>query len=195
MIPDSVVFIGDRAFASCWGLMSIEIPASVVSIGEEAFHSCWILTNITIADSVVSIGKDAFYNTVYYRNENNWKDGVLFIDHHLIKADDTLSGFYIVPSEIRSIADCAFEGCRWMTRIKLSETVVAIGNSAFSSCGGMTKVTLPASISSIGDAAFYGCYAIRDVHYEGTEEQWAKIAIGTGNESLVGATVSCNNYH
>lgn len=195
IIPDSVVSIGDQAFASCVGLGSVEIPGSVVSVGEEAFRSCWSLKSITIADSVVSIGKDAFYNTSYYGNETNWTDGVLFIGNHLIKADDELSGFYIIPSETRSVADFAFEGCRWLTRVKLSETVVAIGSSAFASCGGMTKVTLPASVVSVGDDAFYGCYAIRDVHYAGTEEQWEKIAIGTGNESLVGATVSCNNYH
>ena len=60
-IPEGVTSIGNRAFMSCSGLVSITIPNSVKSIGESAFNGCESLTSITIPNSVTSIGNFAFY--------------------------------------------------------------------------------------------------------------------------------------
>ncbi len=40
ILPKSITFIGDSAFAGCKSLKSIEIPASVTEIGEYAFANC-----------------------------------------------------------------------------------------------------------------------------------------------------------
>lgn len=83
-IPDSVIGIGDYAFAFCPGLRSIKIgngvasigagafigcsakkitiPDSVTSIGEAAFADCWSLQNLIIPKNVTNIGYDAFSN-------------------------------------------------------------------------------------------------------------------------------------
>ena len=58
-IPNSVVSIGNMAFANCDSLTTITIPNSVTSIGESAFNAAG-LTSITIPNSVTSIGKYAF---------------------------------------------------------------------------------------------------------------------------------------
>ena len=59
-IPNSVTDIRFRAFAGCTGLTDITLPASLTSIGDEAFRDCTSLTNLTIPETVTSIGKDAF---------------------------------------------------------------------------------------------------------------------------------------
>lgn len=60
---------------------------TVTSIGDSAFFEHSNITSITIPDSVTSIGSEAFINTAYYNNNNNWdKEGVLYINKHLIKA-------------------------------------------------------------------------------------------------------------
>ena len=63
--------IGNWAFSSCRGLLSVTIPGSVTSIGDNAFSNCSSLTSVTIPEGVTSIGDNAFSNcsgltSVYY---------------------------------------------------------------------------------------------------------------------------------
>lgn len=59
-IPDTVISIGDDAFAICFYLENITIPGSVTSIGENAFESCIALKDITIPKGVTGIEYGAF---------------------------------------------------------------------------------------------------------------------------------------
>ena len=60
-LPDSLVYIDDRAFKGCTRLSSINIPNSVVMIGDEAFSGCSRL-KIQVPQWV-SIGQNAFLGT------------------------------------------------------------------------------------------------------------------------------------
>lgn len=60
-IPNSVIYIGNRAFSNC-NISSIIIPDSVISIGMGAFSNCSNLTNIIIPRSVCEIKLQAFAN-------------------------------------------------------------------------------------------------------------------------------------
>ena len=55
-----VVAIGDWAFYSCSGLLSVSIPEGVMEIGEKAFRNCSGLTFIDIPNGVTAIGAFAF---------------------------------------------------------------------------------------------------------------------------------------
>ena len=55
VIPNTVISIGDEAFAYYDNLTSIEIPDSVTSIGNRAFQSCIGLSKIFIPKSIVTI--------------------------------------------------------------------------------------------------------------------------------------------
>lgn len=50
-----------------------------------------------------------------------------------------------------------------------------------------------APVKAIADSAFSNCESLTDVHYEGTEEEWNGITIGTGNEKLTTATLHFNS--
>ena len=52
--------IGERAFAYCTSLASIDIPNSVTTIGEQAFYDCTSLASVNIGESVTTIGDGAF---------------------------------------------------------------------------------------------------------------------------------------
>lgn len=64
IVPDdgSITSIGESAFNSMEGLISITIPNGVIEIDGYAFINCINLENVTIPDSVTSIGKCAFNN-------------------------------------------------------------------------------------------------------------------------------------
>jgi len=235
-IPDSVTSIGDDAFyntgyynnTSNWenGVLYIgnhlikaklsingeySIKLGTLTIAAEAFYGCTGLTDITIPDSVTSIGDDAFYNTGYYNSASNWKDGVLYIGNHLIKARTSINGEYnikpgtltiateafyscdsltsvTIPDSVTSIVDYAFSYCGSLTSITIPDSVTNIGDSAFYYCTSLTSVTIPDSVTSIGDWAFEDCDSLTSVYYSGTEEDWNNISIGANNAPLENVT-------
>ena len=61
-IPETVTSIGRSAFSGCTGLTSVTIPESVTTIKERAFIGCRGLTSVTIPENVTSMGHEAFGN-------------------------------------------------------------------------------------------------------------------------------------
>jgi len=60
IIPDTVIVIGEEAFAWCLGITNINIPDNVTHIEPYAFRSS-ALTSISIGSGVKSIGNHAFW--------------------------------------------------------------------------------------------------------------------------------------
>ena len=60
VIPDTVVTIGEEAFAESANLRSVEIGSSVTEIGSNAFQRNKKMMEITIPDSVTKMGSGVF---------------------------------------------------------------------------------------------------------------------------------------
>ena len=60
-IPDTVLSIGQGAFAGCTGLTSIEFLNNLHQIKKGAFAVCSGLTSVSLPDSVGEVGEYAFY--------------------------------------------------------------------------------------------------------------------------------------
>ena len=163
-----VTAIGNNAFSWCNLLTNITIPDSVTSIGKRAFYECSSLTEITIPDNVTSIGERAFSRC---------------------KSLTEIT----IPDSVTSIEDKVFNDCRSLTEITIPDSVTSIGSSAFSSCSSLTEITIPDSVTSIGEQAFSDCYSLTDVYYTGSEEEWNKISISSGNDYLKNATIHYNH--
>ena len=67
--------------------------------------------------------------------------------------------------------------------------ITRIGSSAFSESTRLKSVTIGNSVTSIGEHAFYGCDSLKDVYYQGTEEEWDKIDIDDNNSPLFNANI------
>ena len=60
IIPDSVTYIGERAFYACNSLKQIKFSANLKEIGNEAFAYCKSLLCVNIPDSVTKMGGGSF---------------------------------------------------------------------------------------------------------------------------------------
>ena len=127
VIPETVVSIGDYAFAYRKNLSEIAIPSSVTAIGSYAFANCENLKTIEVSQSVKSIQSCVFKSCVSL-TKATWRTLV-------------------------SVPDSAFEGCSALTDVKLSN-VAKIGERAFSGCIGLKEIILPQSLTEIGEYAF-----------------------------------------
>ncbi|MDE7228277.1 MAG: leucine-rich repeat domain-containing protein, partial [Treponemataceae bacterium] len=94
-----------------------------------------------------------------------------------------------IPDSVTNIGGSAFCGCTGLTSVTIPDGVTSIGNYAFRKCTGLTDMTIPGSVTSIGNYAFNGCDKLDTVHYDGTKEEWEKIAIDS-RSGLSGKTIT-----
>ena len=175
-IGNSVTSIGNNAFEYCYGLTSVTIPNSVTSIGAKAFRKCSGLTSITIGNSMTSIGNYAFEDCsglkkVIVKDIAAWCgikfDGSisnpLFYAKHIYSDENTEITNLVIPNNVTSIGNYAFNTCKALTSVTIPNSVTSIGEWAFYGCSGLTSVTIPNSVTSIGDYAFYYCSGLTSV--------------------------------
>ena len=69
----------------------------------------------------------------------------------------------VIPSNIKSIGDYAFVGCRDLKTITIPDSVTSIGQGAFQDSKGLTNITIPSSVTDIGSHAFAGCSGLTSI--------------------------------
>lgn len=169
---------GDYKKAVNAGLTHIVIPNGVSSIGFGAFEDCDDLTAVTIPSSVTSIGKDAFLGAghwskgfdVYISDLSSWckikfaswtsnplycGSGVLYLNGELVEQ-------LVIPGNVHTISDYAFQGTKSVKTLILQEGVVEIGVHAFDGCS-MTTISIPSTVIKIGDWAFCDCESLTSI--------------------------------
>lgn len=99
----------------------------------------------------------------------------------------------ILLNSVTSIGNRAFYKCTSLTEITILSGVTFIRDGAFLGCTSLASITIPNSVTSIDEYAFYGCTKLQDVYFGGTQDQWAIITIGAGNECLTNANIHYNS--
>ena len=57
----------------------------------------------------------------------------------------------------------------------------------------LTTIALPSSLTSIDESAFFACTDLQEVHYAGSQSDWAQVKVADGNEWLDDATWHFNS--
>ena len=197
-----VTEIREFAFADYRGLTKVTIPKSVSSIGQGAFAYCSSLTEVTIPKSVTSIEYAAFYDcgalaTVYYGGtQEDWDalkknigdNNTPLLNANIICAIQESNGFaYTVTGDEATITGYTGSAKNIVIPSELGgKPVTAIADKAFEGYKNIVNIYIPKTIKAIGEDAFQNATSnlIRFICYEGTENEWANIAIQKGNEEL-----------
>ena len=153
VIPNSVTSIGGYAFYGCSSLTSVTIPNSVTSIGRDAFGACDNLKEVHITD-IAAWCKITFEmvqsNPLYYADD--------------LYVNGTLVTDLVIPNDMTSIGDYAFNGYTGLASITIPNSVTSIGDYTFYRCSSLMSITIPNSVTSIGGGAFYNCKNLKEVH-------------------------------
>lgn len=149
---DGVQEIGARAFQECIALESIHFGSTLTEVGNYAFYSCTKLTSLAFPANIAKIGDYAFYKCT----------GLAQIDF---------------GSGVKEIGASAFYGCTALTTLNIPDNVESIGKYAFRGCTSLKNVILRAGVKTVADHAFYGCstltvYCEAEALPEGFSARW-----------------------
>ena len=170
-IPDTVVYIGDRAFDTCTGLTSIELPNSVTYMGEEAFSWCNNLTSVKLSDNLKEIKDYSFSRCDKLQDIN-------------------------IPNAVTNIGKGAFSKCSSLKKVSISNPI-EIKDNTFYQCSNLEEVQLLGGALGIGDNAFYSCIKLSDITILDVSEEYdGKYSIGANSfskcQSLTEITIPKN---
>jgi hypothetical protein len=68
-----------------------------------------------------------------------------------------------IKSDVTSVGNFAFAGCRGLKSITIPNSVTSIGYNAFDNCHSLTSITIPNSITSINLFAFADCSSLTSI--------------------------------
>ena len=101
-----------------------------------------------------------------------------------------------IPNAVTEIEKSAFFACEKLTTITIPSGVTNIAYETFRSCNLLETINIPKTVEFIDDYAFFYCSSLTAINYEGTEEEWNAITIGSYNSTLTNATINYNyNYN
>ncbi len=208
VIPSGVESIYS-SFTNCTSLTSVTIPDSVTTIGGTCFKDCTVLTTIKMSKNIREIDSSAFENTPWLNNQTD--EFITFNGNLLYRYNGSAERIDSLPAGIKNVSVNAFYNnntlkyvslsgvtfadgtifynCTALETIRLSN-VSALPNKLVSLCKALTTVILPDTITTVTGSAPYNMSSSVNVFYEGTQEQFEKIAVvGATTWSVTGATV------
>lgn len=213
-IPVTVTELGDDIFDGCTSMLTVCYEGSdsqwkEIAKDESDFEDINIIYAYSVGtdyDEPAQLPDESTESP--YEEPAELPDYEPYADYngftYKVRTDDTvvINGYsgeetdIVIPSEIDGypvtrIGEDSFSG-REIKSLVISEGIREIGEGAFSWCNEITEVYLPKSLTGIEELAFYSCYGIENVYYSGSEADWEKTEIESGNNQLKNAHIVFN---
>lgn len=183
VVKDGIVTIYNNAFDQHNSYVSLTIPESVTFIGEKAF-----VGSEKLNDVVWNAVNCEDFNEIPFDNMTTitFGDKVENIPAYLCA--DTKVANVVLPSTVKTIgvrafvdcadlnsvvmseggnmqiADYAFMNCLNLTSMQLPKDLTKVGPFVFSHCSALETLDLPNTLAEIGEQAFYHCSALKTLN-------------------------------
>lgn len=161
-IQEGITYIPNNTFTYHTNLKRVSIPSSVKSIGERAFYGCLNLKEVSIPEGVERIEQEAFAESGLVRVvipssvEN-------LVSRTFASCDNLTSVLFSSPSSSYvGTGFSAFQDCKRLSEVIISEGVERIDYASFAGCSSLADITIPGTVHTIGVIAFSGT-ALTDV--------------------------------
>ena len=150
-------------FGYCFKLESVRLPESLRWVGVRAFFKCKALVHVDIPSGVEEIGYSAFQGCVSLRTVTV-PEGILDLPEQVFNGCSSLESVEL-PSSLKTIGNSCFNECSSLTKINFEklEGVTEIGVKAFCACSSLTAFKLPRYLKTVKTGTFWGCASLSKV--------------------------------
>ena len=154
IIEDGIKKIGKGAFKNCRNVKEIILPDSITSIGFAAFENCESLECMEIP-----------FGGNQDENSRTSRFGYIFGSESSYTASLHIpcSLSVLKISGCKKIYSHAFEECRYIEHLLISDDIQEIGKCAFKRCDRLIDVKLGNGVQKIRTEAFYDCGELSDI--------------------------------
>ncbi len=187
--------IGSSSFKNCSSLAAIDL-SNVTAIGQEAFAGCRTLKAtdkatatdedkgiIVFSDNLSTIGSSAFEGCTSIK-EVTIPGNVTEIDWYAFK-NTGLETVYFNATSCSCGSKATFSDNSSLTKFVFGEKVTQIPGYICYDVTNLQSVEFNGKVMGIGSSSFKNCSSLADVYYNaGSEDDWKKIEINTGNDIL-----------
>ena len=148
----------------------------VNSVEANAFDSCKNITKISFGKLNYPIQMKGGFNwcdglqDVYAEDLDSWLKLVFWESYSSplsyasnLYIGGTLLTDLVIPGNVSTVPDHAFDDCDCLKSVVLSEGVVSSGELSFCNCAALESVTLPQSLTKVGWYSFANCPALQEV--------------------------------
>lgn len=150
LIPDSVNYIGDYAFALCKNLTTTDIPVSVTYIGAGLFYNNIDLSmdiGMILHSGVTYIGDGAFYNCQGIKGNLTIPCGVAYIGKQAFYNCMALTGDVIIPEGVSVVSQKTFYRCAGLGSVTYKSPALDLTNATgvFDGCSALKYIDMSAA--------------------------------------------------
>ena len=182
VIPSTVTYIADGAFAGCEKLKYIRIPSTVTEIGTRAFAGCTSVETVCVQSAehwfdILFAGDDAgiFCNPLV-------ASSMAGNSPRLVDYDGNVIDLSVIPDGTTIIGRAAYAGLAGLETLVIPSSVVTIEAGAFAGCTNLKTITIPESVRNIYANAFECCSSVQRVNISSVDH-WLSIRFETAFSS------------
>lgn len=167
-LPESLICIGDEAFAECHELKDINIPSKLEKIRSKAFYACNI-ESVDIPETVSFIGFRSFENCVSLK-EVKMSHTPEKVSACIFKNTLWLKNLEQDKYHCKYFQNILLEHTGNDSFVKIQDGTKLIVGLVFSESKGLETVEIPKSVESIGFGSFRSCENLKEVIFAGGSE-------------------------
>lgn len=172
-IPDSIMEIGEGAFAGCADPLTVYVgPGRVSAVEAMLAASSHDMAKVLVAAggsvTVNMTGLNGDYADTYYFRVIDEENNEAEIYKCTTTATEGSALYLMIPQtvagyNVTKIGDQAFGGMSFLSAI-IPEGVTEIKNGAFIGCLSLGSVTIPSSVEFVGQYVFLNCANLKEVN-------------------------------